>query len=328
MNIHSVGGHNMEMEGIYRISLPVPYAIGNVNVYIIEGETLTLVDTGIKSGESKEVLIKELNKIGYSFEDIRTVVITHHHPDHCGMLDYFAEDVTIAGHPRNEPWVTQEPTFIKSFENYFREFGIRMGLPEQLVEKGPDVKRTLIHSCHRSLTERVVEGDTIKSLPEFMVIETPGHASTHISLYRERDGLLIGGDLLLAHISSNPLLEPPMYEEEERPKSLLQYNESLKSLTEMNISRILTGHGEDVIRVNELVKDRLGKQRLRAEKVYEMLQVKPLTAFEICMRLFPTLYLKQGSLTLSEAVGQLDYLEHHGRIVIDTSQKQWLYSAK
>jgi glyoxylase-like metal-dependent hydrolase (beta-lactamase superfamily II) len=318
----------MVIEGIYRISLPVPYAVGNVNVYVVEGKTLTLIDTGTKTEECRELLTIELNKIGHTFEDIKTVVITHHHPDHCGMLDYFADDVTIIGHSRNEPWISQNPAFMKSYEEYFREFGVQMGVPEQIVAKGPDVKRTLIHSCHRSLTKEVHEGDTIDELPGFVVIETPGHASTHISLYRERDGLLIGGDLLLAHISSNPLLEPPMYEEEERPKALLQYNESLRRLTEMNISRILTGHGKDVTNVKELVKDRLGKQRLRAEKVYEMLQVKPMTAFEVCMKLFPTLYLKQVSLTISETVGQLDYLEHNDRIVIDTSRKQWLYSAK
>ncbi|WP_188388620.1 MBL fold metallo-hydrolase [Priestia taiwanensis] len=316
------------MEGIYRISLPVPYAIGNVNVYLIEGETLTLVDTGTKTEKCRDALESELSKLGYAFDDIKTVVITHHHPDHCGMLDYFADDVTIVGHPRNEPWITQEPTFMKAYEGYFQTFARQMGVPVQIAAKGPDVKRTLIHSCHRPLTKEVREGDIIEALPEFVVIETPGHASTHISLYRERDGLLIGGDLLLAHVSSNPLLEPPMYDEIERPKVILQYNESLRRLAEMNISRILTGHGEDVINVKELVKERLGKQRLRAEKVYDMLQVRPMTAFEVCMKLFPTLYLKQGSLTLSETVGQLDYLEYHNRIVIDTSKEQWLFYAK
>lgn len=41
------------------------------------------------------------------------------------------------------------------------------------------------------------EGDRIDSMPGFTVIETPGHASTHISLYRESDGILIGGMLSL-----------------------------------------------------------------------------------------------------------------------------------
>ena len=69
--------------------------------------------------------------------------------------------------------------------------------------------RTLKYSCNRSLTHTVREGDRIDSLPGFTVLETPGHASTHISLYRESDGILIGGDALISHISSNPILEPP-----------------------------------------------------------------------------------------------------------------------
>ncbi len=139
------------------------------------------------------------------------------------------------------------------------------------------------------------------------MIETPGHASTHISLYRERDGLLIGGDALIRHISSNPILEPPYEGESERARPLLQYNQTLRRLSEMNLSRILSGHGEDIVNVKELIESRLQKQETRALKVLELLKEKPMTAFEICVKLFPVLYKEQLPLTLSETVGQLDF---------------------
>ena len=65
-------------------------------------------------------------------------------------------------------------------------------------------------------------------MPGFTVIETPGHASTHISLYRESDGILIGGDALISHISSNPILEPP-YEGQTESTPIITIQSNVKA---------------------------------------------------------------------------------------------------
>ncbi len=59
----------------------------------------------------------------------------------------------------------------------------------------------------------------------------------------------------------NPILEPPYEGQTERARPLLQYNQTLKRLSEMNISRILSGHGEDVLNVKQLIETRLQKAR-------------------------------------------------------------------
>ncbi|GAA3322330.1 hypothetical protein GCM10020331_041780 [Ectobacillus funiculus] len=76
----------------------------------------------------------------------------------------------------------------------------------------------------------------------------------------------------------------------------------------MPISRILPGHGSDVTQVSELVAERLKNRKLGRKKSTQYAEgKKPMTAFEICIQLFPTLYTKQFALTLSETVGQLDF---------------------
>lgn len=61
------------------------------------------------------------------------------------------------------------------------------------------------------------------------VIETPGHAQSHLSFWDEKNRQMIVGDVLLKHISSNPLLEPPKNQGDARPKPLLEYRNSLEN---------------------------------------------------------------------------------------------------
>ncbi|PEY41609.1 hydrolase [Bacillus cereus] len=317
------------MVAIHRMEIPVPFAVETVNVFLVEGESLTLIDTGTNTQEAKSALEKQLKVLGYKIEDIETVVITHHHADHCGLLNAFSEKANIVGHPWNEPWITQDSQFLKRYQQFFKEAALQFGVPEAFFkDEALLTTKTLKYSCNRSLTHTVREGESIEALPDFTVIETPGHASTHISLYRERDGLLIGGDALISHISSNPILEPPYEGQTERAHPLLQYNQTLKRLSKMNISRILSGHGEDIVNVRELIAGRLQKQETRAFKVLELLKEKPMTAFEVCVKLFPVLYKEQLPLTISETVGQLDFLAYNQQVMIDESSPQLIYYAK
>ena len=50
---------------------------------------------------------------------------------------------------------------------------------------------------HISVDEQVSDGDTIGSLK---VIHTPGHTPGHISLYYEKDKLLLGADSIYKHV--------------------------------------------------------------------------------------------------------------------------------
>src|SRR5260370_29070901 len=70
---------------IVHISLPTPFYIGPVNVYLIPEDPVTLIDTGPKTKEAIETLRAALRKEGLSVSDIRRIVLTHAHEDHCGL---------------------------------------------------------------------------------------------------------------------------------------------------------------------------------------------------------------------------------------------------
>ena len=68
-----------------------PFAVGRVNVYLIEDEPLTLVDTGPNSGTSLTALEAALAVHGRRVEDLERIVITHQHMDHFGLLAILAD---------------------------------------------------------------------------------------------------------------------------------------------------------------------------------------------------------------------------------------------
>jgi len=312
---------------LYKLTVPTPFAVGDVNLYLIKGDILTLIDAGVKTKEAWHHFTKQLAELHIEPHDIKQVILTHHHPDHVGLLDFLGENTEIVGHPFNQPWISKDPVFLSKHDEFFSDLFMETGIDLAFRNYVTTLRQPLRYSCTRSLTAEIRVGSSLRGLPEWEVIETPGHAQSHLAFYRKCDGLLIGGDLLLATISSNPLIEPPQLGQSERPKPQLQYNESLRKLLTLDISRVITGHGDDIIDVHHLVTTRLERQKERAYSVLDTLRNEPMTAFVICKKLFPTVYQKQLGLTMSETIGQLDFLLELGEIKVDTSSKPFYYSS-
>ncbi|WP_442594729.1 MBL fold metallo-hydrolase [Neobacillus sp. D3-1R] len=315
------------INGIAKLTLPTPFAVGDVNAYLLDEKRLTLVDCGPKTEETWNALTSQLLKLNVKPNDIEQIVLTHHHPDHVGALDYFPDSLPVYGHPLSERWLLRTDSFIKEHDQFYQKQFVEFGIPESYYQQVSQLRKSLRYSCHRGLTNTVQEGSNIPGLEDWQIIETPGHAQSHISLFRKKDGVLIAGDHVLAHISPNPLLEPPLVGETERPKPLVQYNQSLKKLSNYPIQKVYTGHGEEVYDLPNLIEKRLKRQHERAMTVKEFITAQPLSVFEICQRLFPTVYQKELSLTISETVGQIDYLLNIGEIKRIEEGKMVLYTA-
>ncbi|PPA71331.1 MBL fold metallo-hydrolase [Jeotgalibacillus proteolyticus] len=313
--------------GIAQLTIPTPFAVGDVHVYVIKDEKNTLVDTGPKTKGAWKALKDQLAEIDLEPRDIDQIVLTHHHPDHSGLIEQFGR-ADILGFKEGERFLLREEAFMEYHDSFYETFFREMGLPQSyfvLIEK---MREPLQALGKRGIDRELKAGGQLPYAHDWTVLPTPGHSQGHLSLYRKLDGMLIGGDLLLAKISSNPLIEPPFSVKQERPIPQLQYNESLKSLLAIPISSVLPGHGPIVLDAHSLISQRLAKQHERALHVKSLLAENPDTAFNLCVKLFPSVYRKQLGLTLSETMGQLDYLLAAGEI--ERSHKSgdaWIYKA-
>lgn len=300
-------------EEIIQLSIPTPFSVGDVHAYVLKGEAVTLVDCGPMTKEAQHAFVMQLKEHRLSIEDIDQVVLTHHHADHVGLLNMMKPNVRVIGHQLNEPYISQNSAFKQRQIDFMDNFFHQLGVPLHQCECERIVKQSYTYSCTVHLDSALKEGDRIKGHEHFLVVETPGHAQSHLSFLDEATGIFIGGDLLLTTISSNPLMEAPE-EGQERQKSLLQYKASLNRLLTLPIKTIYPGHGQLITSHHELIEERFKKQEKRASTIYQLLKRKEMTAFHLCRTLFPVMYEEALFLTMSETVGQLEVLLAGGQI--------------
>lgn len=315
MIIH-YGGFCMKtaLDTITKLTIPTPFAVGDTHVYLLKGDRLSLIDAGVKTKEAWEALKDQLKDLGYHPNDIEQIILTHHHPDHIGLVEEFRRADTLAGHEDNDLWLTRDQAYFQRYAQFYRDFFITSGVPESFNGFLKQLEEPLKYAGEGKLTTYLEENNRLPGHGDWQVIDTKGHAQSHLSFFREADGAFIGGDHVLEHISPNPIIEPPRRREEERPKPLVQYRANLIKCMSLGISTVYPGHGNNITNLDELVPVQLKRQEQRASKVFQMLQDGMQTPFQLCQKLFPKQIDKQLDLTMSETTGQLDFLEDQGKV--------------
>ena len=80
------------MYPVFSIEVPDPFFEGQTTIYVIQSDPLTIIDTGISTEESYEILLAGLSEHGLSLADIGRIVLTHKHIDHIGNAGFVGQD--------------------------------------------------------------------------------------------------------------------------------------------------------------------------------------------------------------------------------------------
>jgi glyoxylase-like metal-dependent hydrolase (beta-lactamase superfamily II) len=305
-------------EGIHRIPIPTPFAVGRVNVYLIEDEPLTLVDTGPNSATSFDELTNGLAALGHALEDIELVVITHQHIDHLGLVSSVAQrsGAEVAAIDVAVPYVENFSKEAQKDDVFARSVMLRNGIPEDVVSALSAVSQAFRAWGSRADVTRVLHDGGELRLRErtLHVHHRPGHSPTDTIFHDRERRVLIAADHLLGHISSNPLITRPPDGSEERPQALVTYLRSLEATREMDVDLVLPGHGDPITDHRTLIDERFALHRRRAEKIHRLIAERPRTAYEIAQELWGNIAVTQAYLTLSEVLGHVDLLVNAGRV--------------
>ncbi|GGH79390.1 glyoxylase-like metal-dependent hydrolase (beta-lactamase superfamily II) [Pullulanibacillus pueri] len=319
---------NQIEQDIWQIELETPYAVGPVNIYIIiKNNRVMMVDAGVSTYPAWRDFQTALHQLNLTTASIDCLVLTHHHPDHTGFLRYLPTSIDLYGHWRNTPWISHDTHFMRRFQTFFQEQAVKMGVPERYYDKLPTFKGYLSMGGTSELKRTINEGDEIPGFEEWQILYTPGHAQSHISLYRATDGVFMSGDFLLEHISTNALLEPPYNDKEEAPKTFLRYRESLIRCLTLDIRKVLPGHGKPFLYPRSFIEERLHNQDKRFDTLKRYIKEKPQTVFEIGKRMFRFVFFKQMDLVLFEVQGYLEWLAKNNEVTIEMKEGTYYYKS-
>jgi glyoxylase-like metal-dependent hydrolase (beta-lactamase superfamily II) len=300
--------------GVHRIAVPTPFAVGRINCYLLTGDPLTLVDTGPNSGTSLDYLERALIELGVRMEDLELVVLTHQHMDHEGLLEVIARrsNAQVAAFAMLLPWLASYRTSAKGDDAYAQEMMRRHGVPDDINTLLGVLSNGLhTYGSPGTITVPLNDGDRITmGGAEYSVHHRRGHSPSDLVFFDEQSGLLIGGDHLLARISSNALVTRPLDGSKEgpRPTPLIDYSQSLRATRELSASKVLPGHGEVIDDHVTLIDTRLNDHVRRARKILKLIAAEPLTAHAIAQQMWGEIAITQAYLTLSEVLGHLDLL--------------------
>lgn len=209
-------------KGVYQVPL-MPF--NSINCYLIED---ILIDAGIRTSGAK--ILKALS----GFE-VNAHAITHAHADHQGASKEVCEKLKIpflCGEKDKER--AESGTVTEEYPN--QRHIITRFQKNFWAGQGHNVSQTL------------KEGDIIGG---FTVVETPGHASGHLSFFRESDGVLIVGDVMTNMnllTTFTGLHEPPNLFTANRERN----RQSIRKLAGLQPRILCFGHGPVLFDKGEL----------------------------------------------------------------------------
>lgn len=310
---------NITMQRIEKISLSTDYPIGPVNVYLIFGEKITLIDAGIKTEQAWKQFNDGLHNIGLDLCDLDQVVLTHHHEDHVGLLEWILErnPVPVYAHKYTQRF-HQDEQYLDRSKEFFERFFYEFGLSKKTAKKWAFYKANHELSVDFSLKRVLKEGDMVPGLSGWEVIETPGHSQDHISLYRAREKTLICGDNLIKGSHVGLFIDAP-FNGEERAKPLIQYIANLNKCLELPVNIAYSGHGTNIYSIEDVINSQKARTKKRIIRLKDALAKSKgvgLTGLDIVKEMYPSKYKDLLISLVSEVISVLDLLVDCQEVIV------------
>lgn len=167
------------------------------------------------------------------------IVLTHGHFDHVGAVRELAErwDAPVYAHRLELPYLTGRSAYPPGDPTVG---GGAMARLAAVYPRGPI-----------DLGQRVQpfpEGFQIPGLAEWRIVDTPGHSPGHVSLFRERDRLLVVGDAFVTVRQESAYAVLTQRREVHGPPAYFTIDwdaarESVRRLAELRPEQAIAGHG-------------------------------------------------------------------------------------
>ncbi len=210
-----------------------------VNAYLIgTKDHWVLLDTGLP-GNVKRIKKAAETCFGEGTQP-QAIVLTHGHFDHVGSLEALLKEwnVPVYAHPLELPYLTGKASYPPPDPTVGGGFMTEMArlFPTKPIDLGDQVKP-------------FPENGELAELPDWRIMHTPGHAPGHVSLFREKDRVLIAGDAFVTtnqesfwaatFTKKQEIHRPPAYFTQDWDAA----GRSVAELAKLEPKIVATGHG-------------------------------------------------------------------------------------
>jgi glyoxylase-like metal-dependent hydrolase (beta-lactamase superfamily II) len=315
--------------GFHRISLPLERNAA-VNVWLLVGDPLTLIDTGPRSAAALGALEDGLARVGVAVEDLELVLATHQHADHVGLAETIQRraNAEIAVLEPLAAYLERFGERVADEKAFFRGFLATHGVPAALIGDDTGYWNWLDASFEDCVADRrLADGEIVRAGGrDLRVVHRPGHSELDTLFVDDANGTAFVGDHLLVDPAYAEIGPGP---DGVRTRPLPRYLENLRRLAGEELATLLPGHGPDVLDHRHAVAERLAAAAARCDRIRDVLGRAARSAFEVAERLWsPQRVAWDPMLAVSEVVGHLDLLVDEGTLVEALgADGRWVYAA-
>ena len=316
-----IGRGERVLPGIWRLRLPLPWpGVPHCNAWALAaGDGVVLVDTGMHAPGSMGHLERALEQVGLRVEHVRLVVCTHAHADHCGEAALIARRAgcEVWMHPRSQHLFESaaDPEAVLARR---MEIARQSGVPEEPLRRfaeggGPAVALPL------EISRELVPGVRVSSdLGEWDVVETPGHAPSHVCLHQRERRLLLSGDHLLGRVSL-------YFDYGWSADPVGEFLASLDAVEQLDVRLVLAGHGRPFTDVRGHIDANRALVAERLDAVRAQLAAGRPTAFGLAQHVYGELFNELTARWLfTKALCYLAHLEQRGEARrIEADPERW-----
>ncbi len=292
--------------------MPMMFGPPWINVYLLPcpGGWM-LIDTGMSSEESYSTLSLALAETGVAPEHLRHIVLTHMHPDHCGLAlqlrDISGAEVWM--HRADADLLTQLKTTDRTrdqLETAMREAGTPPAMRNAVLESHARVSHLF---PALSLDHFLEDGLALESwVGPLEVVWTPGHSPGHCCLYARDARLLFSSDHVIEDITPHVGWMPG-------EDMLGLYLQSLDRLEPFDVERILPAHGLPFTGLSGWIAQTRNFHARRLEEIDGHLKDGARTADDLVRRLWPRdLRPLDYQLAVTEVLAYLEHARRKSRI--------------
>ena len=309
-----VGRGERVLPGVWRLRLPLPFpGVPHCNAWAVAaGDGVVLFDCGMHEPGSLAHLERAMDQVNLRLEHVRLLVITHAHVDHWGQAATIVERAgcPVWVHPNHEhaTRASEDPEAVLQRRI---EIARSAGVPAEPLAQWESRRRESASGIAGPVTpdRPLLPGVEVRTdLGAWLVLETPGHAPSHVCLFQPERRVLISGDHLLGRISL-------YYDYGWSPDPVGEFLGSLDVVEAYGPRLCLPGHGRTFADVGAHIDANRALVADRLERLLGALRDRgPLTAFEV----FPAAYDEQPTPAtttwwLQETLCYLRHLEATGR---------------